>query len=76
MQNCGRYGKPGGEDGQADGLAAGEDGQADGLAAEEVASVLAVEEGAVVLAGVVFLGVDVGDADGVEEEELRELKNF
>ena len=48
----------------------GEDGQAGGLAAEEDADVLAlVEEGAVGLAGVILLGVDGGEAEGEEEME-------
>ena len=39
-----------------------------------MAGVLAVEEGAVGLAGVILLGVDVGDTEDVEE--LGELNKF
>ena len=60
---------------QADGLAA-EEG-ADGLAVElKGAGVLALEEGAVGLAGVVLLGVDVGEADGADDEEPGVLNKF
>ena len=73
LQNCGWGWKPGGDDGQADGLAADEG--ADVLAVEVMgADVLAVEEvGAVGLAGVVLLGVDVGEDD---DEEPGELNKF
>ena len=40
------------------------------------AGVLALEEGAVGLAGVVLLGVDVGEADGADDEEPGVLNKF
>ena len=73
LQNCGWGWKPGGEDGQADGLAAEE--VAVGLAVElEVADVLALEESANDLLGDVC-GVDGKDTEGEEEleEHLGEL---